>query len=120
MDASFVKVRAEAGETEMEGGEGNEEEREPKEPGEIEEREQEKTDERESEETPEGEPEQTRPYFARLRELLRREAAVPRPGVDLVHLSMGMSSDFEVAIEEGATMVRVGTAIFGPRPPRAE
>jgi pyridoxal phosphate enzyme (YggS family) len=69
---------------------------------------------------PEGEPEQTRPHFARLRELLRREAAVPRPGIDLVHLSMGMSSDFEVAIEEGATMVRVGTAIFGPRPPRAD
>jgi pyridoxal phosphate enzyme (YggS family) len=37
---------------------------------------------------------------------------------DLGHLSMGMSADFEVAIEEGATMVRVGTAIFGPRPPR--
>src|SRR5690606_33311213 len=68
---------------------------------------------------PEGEPEQTRPYFARLRELLRREAAIARPNVDLVHLSMGMSADFEVAIEEGATMVRVGTAIFGPRPPRA-
>ncbi|MCY1005234.1 YggS family pyridoxal phosphate-dependent enzyme [Nannocystis pusilla] len=68
---------------------------------------------------PEGEPEQTRPYFARLRELLRREAAIARPGVDLVHLSMGMSADFEVAIEEGATMVRVGTAIFGARPPRA-
>ncbi|MDC0674287.1 YggS family pyridoxal phosphate-dependent enzyme [Nannocystis radixulma] len=67
---------------------------------------------------PEGEPEQTRPYFARLRELARREAAVARPGVELTHLSMGMSSDFEVAIEEGATMVRVGTAIFGPRPPR--
>ena len=39
-----------------------------------------------------------------------------REGVDLQHLSMGMSSDFEVAIEEGATLVRVGTALFGPRP----
>ncbi|MDC0722703.1 YggS family pyridoxal phosphate-dependent enzyme [Nannocystis bainbridge] len=68
---------------------------------------------------PEGDPEQTRPHFARLRELARREAAIARPGVDLVHLSMGMSADFEVAIEEGATMVRVGTAIFGARPPRA-
>lgn len=68
---------------------------------------------------PDGDPEQTRPHFARLRELLRREAANRRPGVDLVHLSMGMSADFEVAIEEGATMVRVGTAIFGARPPRA-
>lgn len=51
--------------------------------------------------------EQARPYFRRLREL-RDEAG-------LEHLSMGMSSDFEVAIEEGATMVRLGTAIFGPR-----
>ena len=56
-------------------------------------------------------PEQTRPYFRRLREL--RDAA------GLEHLSMGMSADFTVAVEEGATMVRVGTAIFGPRPPRA-
>jgi PLP dependent protein len=56
-------------------------------------------------------PEQTRPYFRRLREL--RDAA------GLEHLSMGMSADFEVAVEEGATMVRVGTAIFGPRPSRA-
>jgi hypothetical protein len=39
-----------------------------------------------------------------------------RDAAGLEHLSMGMSSDFEVAIEEGATMVRVGTAIFGPRP----
>ena len=55
-------------------------------------------------------PEQTRPHFRRLREL--RDAA------GLEHLSMGMSADFEVAVEEGATMVRVGTAIFGPRPAR--
>jgi PLP dependent protein len=54
--------------------------------------------------------EATRPYFRRLREM--RDAA------GLEHLSMGMSADFEVAIEEGATMVRVGTAIFGARPPR--
>lgn len=53
-------------------------------------------------------PEAARPYFRRLREL--------RDGAELEHLSMGMSGDFEVAIEEGATMVRVGTAIFGPRP----
>ncbi len=56
-------------------------------------------------------PEQTRPYFRRLREL--------RDQAGLEHLSMGMSADYEVAVEEGATMVRVGTAIFGPRPPRA-
>jgi PLP dependent protein len=53
-------------------------------------------------------PEAARPFFRRLREL--RDAA------GLEHLSMGMSGDFEVAIEEGATLVRVGTAIFGPRP----
>jgi hypothetical protein len=55
--------------------------------------------------------EQTRPWFRTLREL--RDAA------GLPELSMGMSADFEVAIEEGATMVRVGTAIFGERPRRA-
>ena len=53
----------------------------------------------------------SRPWFKRLRDL--RDAA------GLEHCSMGMSGDFEVAIEEGATMVRVGTAIFGPRAPRA-
>jgi len=53
-------------------------------------------------------PEAARPFFRRLREL--RDAA------GLEHLSMGMSGDFEVAVEEGATLVRVGTAIFGPRP----
>ncbi len=42
-----------------------------------------------------------------------------REGVDLRHLSMGMSGDFEIAIEEGATLVRVGTAIFGARPTRS-
>lgn len=60
-------------------------------------------------------PEQTRPYFRRLRELLdglNSKRSVERK---LTELSMGMSHDFEVAIEEGATMVRVGTAIFGRR-----
>ena len=60
--------------------------------------------------------EQARPFFARLREL--RDGLIG-DGVDpqmLGELSMGMSHDFEVAIEEGATIVRVGTAIFGPRP----
>jgi uncharacterized pyridoxal phosphate-containing UPF0001 family protein len=52
-------------------------------------------------------PEETRPHFRTLREL--------RDSLGLEHLSMGMSADYEVAIEEGATMVRVGTAIFGPR-----
>ena len=60
-------------------------------------------------------PEQVRPYFRRLRELAEAIAAARLPGVSMRELSMGMSQDFEVAIEEGATMVRIGTAIFGPR-----
>jgi uncharacterized pyridoxal phosphate-containing UPF0001 family protein len=57
--------------------------------------------------------EDSRPYFRRLREL-RDELRARHPGA--VELSMGMSLDYEVAVEEGATMVRVGTALFGPRP----
>src|SRR5450631_1682579 len=60
-----------------------------------------------------------RPHFAALRALRDREAAHTRPHVDLRELSMGMSGDLEVAIAEGATIVRVGTAIFGARQPRA-
>ena len=59
-------------------------------------------------------PQASRPCFkllARLAEDCRQRFSVPLP-----HLSMGMSSDFEIGIAEGATMVRVGTAIFGPRP----
>ena len=56
------------------------------------------------------------PHFAALRALRDREAARARPNVDLRELSMGMSDDLEVAVAEGATIVRVGTAIFGPRP----
>ncbi len=59
-------------------------------------------------------PEAARPYFRSLREL--RDQVEERCGVPIRHLSMGMSGDFEVAIQEGATMVRIGTAIFGPRP----
>ena len=58
-------------------------------------------------------PEEARPYFRRLREL--KEALSGRGGATLTELSMGMSHDFETAIEEGATLVRVGTAIFGGR-----
>ena len=57
--------------------------------------------------------EQVRPYFKRLREL--RDELVGKLGIELPVLSMGMSHDFEVAIEEGATEVRVGTALFGVR-----
>jgi pyridoxal phosphate enzyme (YggS family) len=59
-------------------------------------------------------PEQARPYFIRLRNL-RDRLLTELPEIDLPELSMGMSGDFETAIEEGATIVRVGTAIFGPR-----
>ena len=59
-------------------------------------------------------PEDVRPYFKRLREL--RDQAVARGLLAGGELSMGMSHDFEAAIEEGATIVRVGTAIFGERP----
>jgi pyridoxal phosphate enzyme (YggS family) len=60
-------------------------------------------------------PERARPYFAALRRLRDRIRAEAIAGVDISELSMGMTSDFEVAIEEGATLVRIGTAIFGPR-----
>jgi pyridoxal phosphate enzyme (YggS family) len=59
--------------------------------------------------------EQTRPWFVQLRDLRDRWLAEGTPAAALRHLSMGMSHDFEAAIEEGATMVRVGTAIFGKR-----
>jgi pyridoxal phosphate enzyme (YggS family) len=68
-----------------------------------------------------AEAEKARPHFRRLRELKQRAEAVL--GAPLPHLSMGMSGDFEIAIEEGATMVRIGTELFGPRAktrPRAE
>ena len=68
---------------------------------------------------PVGSPEQTRPHFRALRKLAETHRRRTRPGVELRELSMGMSADFEVAIEEGATLVRVGTAIFGPRPAAA-
>jgi len=57
-------------------------------------------------------PEMSRPYYRCLRELKEK---LVKEGIPLRELSMGMSNDFEVAVEEGATYVRVGTAIFGPR-----
>lgn len=61
-------------------------------------------------------PERSRPHFAALRALRDELSATPE-GAGLHELSMGMSADFEVAIEEGATIIRVGTAIFGARRP---
>jgi pyridoxal phosphate enzyme (YggS family) len=64
---------------------------------------------------PTSDPEQARPYFRRLRELALRLSGQVSGTVSLKELSMGMSNDYHVAVEEGATMVRVGTAIFGAR-----
>ncbi|MDP2688698.1 MAG: YggS family pyridoxal phosphate-dependent enzyme [Deltaproteobacteria bacterium] len=60
-------------------------------------------------------PELSRPYFVTLRRIAERINKERLPGVFMRELSMGMSNDYEVAIEEGATIVRIGTAIFGPR-----
>jgi len=59
-------------------------------------------------------PELSRPYFSRLREM--RDSLAAHCGLALSELSMGMTDDFEVAIEEGATIVRIGRAVFGDRP----
>jgi uncharacterized pyridoxal phosphate-containing UPF0001 family protein len=58
-------------------------------------------------------PEKVRPVFQKLREL--KTECEQKLGAPLPHLSMGMTGDFEIAIEEGATMVRIGTALFGER-----
>lgn len=60
-------------------------------------------------------PDRARPYFSALRELSERIQAASVPGVAMAELSMGMTGDFEAAIDEGATLVRIGTAIFGER-----
>jgi len=61
-------------------------------------------------------PEDSRPYFREMKKLFDGLAAEKIPGVAMEVLSMGMSADWEVAVEEGATMIRLGTALFGPRP----
>jgi pyridoxal phosphate enzyme (YggS family) len=65
---------------------------------------------------PAEDPEAARSYFREVRELARTLAKKGLQRVRMEELSMGMSGDFEVAVEEGATLVRIGTAIFGPRP----
>jgi len=62
-----------------------------------------------------NEPEKVRPFFSGLRELRDQIEKAALPNVEMKELSMGMTGDFEVAIEEGATLVRIGTAIFGDR-----
>lgn len=63
-------------------------------------------------------PGKARPYFTTLRELRDTILEKNIEGINLKELSMGMSGDFEVAIEEGSTLVRIGTAVFGERPPQ--
>jgi pyridoxal phosphate enzyme (YggS family) len=60
-------------------------------------------------------PDEARPYFRRMRELFERAREIDAPNVSMDVLSMGMTNSYRVAVEEGANMVRVGTAIFGPR-----
>ena len=61
-------------------------------------------------------PEDSRPYFREMKRLFDGLAAEKIPGVAMEVLSMGMSADWEVAVEEGATLIRLGTALFGPPP----
>jgi hypothetical protein len=63
----------------------------------------------------EGDPEDSRPYFKETRRVWEALKTLAIPGAEMRHLSMGMTNSWKVAIEEGATMVRIGTAIFGPR-----
>jgi len=63
----------------------------------------------------EGDPEDSRPYFRETKALFDRLKALAIPGVEMKRLSMGMTNSYRAAIEEGATMVRLGTLIFGPR-----
>ncbi len=62
-------------------------------------------------------PEEVRPYFRQLHELAHQIERLELPGAEMCELSMGMSHDYQVAVEEGATLVRVGSSIFGARNP---
>lgn len=63
----------------------------------------------------EGDPEDSRPYFKETKKVWDALKALAIPGAEMRYLSMGMTNSWRVAVEEGATMVRIGTAIFGPR-----
>ena len=64
--------------------------------------------------------EQNRGYLRRMRQLFEEARTLSLPHIAIEELSMGMSGDYENAIREGATLVRIGTAIYGPRPPKAQ
>lgn len=63
----------------------------------------------------EGDPEDSRPYFQRTREIYEKLKEMDLPGAEMTYLSMGMSNSYQVALEEGANLVRIGTKLFGPR-----
>lgn len=63
----------------------------------------------------EGDPEAARPYFRETKNAFEKIKALSIPGVEMKRLSMGMTNSYHLAVEEGATMVRIGTGIFGPR-----
>ena len=60
-------------------------------------------------------PEEVRPYFRKTRQLFERLSMIEHPRLDFQYLSMGMSNDYGVAVEEGSTIIRVGSALFGAR-----
>jgi len=62
-----------------------------------------------------GDPEESRPYFQRTKKIFDVLKATDLPAVEMKYLSMGMSNSYEVALEEGASMVRIGTKLFGKR-----
>jgi hypothetical protein len=62
-----------------------------------------------------GDPENARPFFVETKNLFDRIKSLEIPGVEMRHLSMGMTNSYRVAIEEGANIIRIGTKIFGPR-----
>lgn len=64
-----------------------------------------------------GGPEESRPYFGKTREIFELVKHMNIPGVEMTYLSMGMSDSYRVALEEGANLIRIGTRIFGERPP---
>jgi uncharacterized pyridoxal phosphate-containing UPF0001 family protein len=64
----------------------------------------------------EGDPEDARPYFKETRRVFEALGSLAIPGAEMRRLSMGMSHSWRVAVAEGATIVRLGTALFGPRP----
>jgi len=62
-----------------------------------------------------GDPENSRPYFIKTRQLFEKIKALRLPNVEMKYLSMGMTNSYQIAIEEGANLVRIGTKIFGER-----